>query len=405
MWKRQLNTVYANFIFFALPLPRFTKICKLRVNRKFGAKIIPPLINNIRKLFTMSFDAEKQLAIAAVRRASYLTEKVFNQLIKEKSAAGALTKDDKSPVTIGDFGAQAIVISMLKDAFPNDPIVGEEDSDFLRENTQTCSRVWELVQETIQHATEYKELGQIKSAEEMMSIIDQGSYHGGRNGRMWTLDPIDGTKGFLRGAQYAICLALIENGKPVVSAIGCPNLPYDFNQPETSPKGIIMSAVRNHGCFQYSLHNEKLEPVQVHMQDVQNTKDSKFCEGVEAGHSMQGTQEEIAKYLGITRGPTKMDSQAKYASLARGDGDIYLRLPTKMTFEEKIWDHAGGSLLVEEAGGVVSDMFGKPLDFGVGRTLKNNNGVIAAYKGIFEKVIEATAAVTSKDPHFQKVAQ
>ncbi|EPX73684.1 3',5'-bisphosphate nucleotidase/inositol-1,4- bisphosphate 1-phosphatase [Schizosaccharomyces octosporus yFS286] len=350
----------------------------------------------------MNFQLEKEIAVIAVRRASYLTEKVFNQLIKEKSAAGAHSKEDKSPVTIGDFGAQAVVIALLKDAFPKDPIVGEEDADYLRSNKDTCSRVWSLVQESIQQSKERQELGQIKDAEQMLSIIDQGNYTGGREGRMWTLDPIDGTKGFLRGAQYAICLSLIENGKPMVSAISCPNLPFDFKQPETSHKGVIMSAIRGQGSFQYALHDLTAKPTQVHMKDVQDPKESKFCEGVEAGHSMQGTQEEIAKKLGIVYGPTKMDSQAKYVSLARGDGDIYLRLPTSMAFEEKIWDHAGGSLLVEEAGGVVSDMFGKPLDFGVGRTLKNNNGVIAAYKGIFKNVIDATAAITSQDPHFKK---
>jgi 3'(2'), 5'-bisphosphate nucleotidase len=45
-----------------------------------------------------------------------------------------------------------------------------------------------------------------------LDAINLGAYAGGPHGRHWTLDPVDGTKGFLRGGQYAICLALIEDG-------------------------------------------------------------------------------------------------------------------------------------------------------------------------------------------------
>lgn len=115
-----------------------------------------------------------------------------------------------------------------------------------------------------------------------------------------------------------------------------------------------------------------------------------FCESVEAGHSSQGTNAQIAKYLGIATQSVRMDSQAKYASVARADGDIYLRLPVgDGSYEEKIWDHASGCLLVEEAGGVVSDAKGRPLDFSAGRTLKNNKGVVAAHKDIHATVIKA----------------
>ena len=42
--------------------------------------------------------------------------------------------------------------------------------------------------------------------------------------RIWVLDPIDGTKGFMRGEHYCIALALLVNGKPTLSVMGCPNL-------------------------------------------------------------------------------------------------------------------------------------------------------------------------------------
>jgi 3'(2'), 5'-bisphosphate nucleotidase len=58
-----------------------------------------------------------------------------------------------------------------------------------------------------------------------------------RPDRYWTLDPIDGTKGFLRGDQYAIALALVEHGEVVLGVLGCPNLP----NPDGS-RGAIFAA-------------------------------------------------------------------------------------------------------------------------------------------------------------------
>lgn len=62
-----------------------------------------------------------------------------------------------------------------------------------------------------------------------------------------------------------------------------------------------------------------------------------FCESVEAAHSDHSTNAKIAKELGIVKESVRMDSQAKYCSIARGDGDVYLRLPVSASYEEKIW--------------------------------------------------------------------
>jgi 3'-phosphoadenosine 5'-phosphosulfate (PAPS) 3'-phosphatase len=65
---------------------------------------------------------------------------------------------------------------------------------------------------------------------------------------MWALDPVDGTKGFLRGGQFAVCLALIVDSKVVVGVIGCPNLLADPGD-ESSGNGVIFSAVIGEGAF------------------------------------------------------------------------------------------------------------------------------------------------------------
>jgi len=95
------------------------------------------------------------------------------------------------------------------------------------------------------------------------------------------------------------------------------------------------------------------------------------------------------KVLGITADPVPMDSQAKYAVLAAGGGEINLRLisPSQPNYVERIWDQAAGSICVEEAGGRVSDLDGKPLNFSHGRTLAANRGVLATNGRVHEVLL------------------
>ena len=88
-----------------------------------------------------------------------------------------------------------------------------------------------------------------------------------------------------------------------------------------------------------------------------------------------------------------MDSQVKYGVVASGDAEIYLRLPTRVGYVEKIWDHAAGAIVVEEAGGRASDMYGAPLDFTQGRRLEKNRGVIVTNGAIHDRVIEAVSTL------------
>ncbi len=92
--------------------------------------------------------------------------------------------------------------------------------------------------------------------------------------------------------------------------------------------------------------------------------------------------------LGITQPSLRLDSQAKYGVVARGDAAIYLRLPSPRTpeYRERIWDHAAGALIVEEAGGRVTDALGTDLDFSRGRQLSQNRGIVVS-NGFLHSVI------------------
>ncbi|KAJ1814543.1 3'(2'),5'-bisphosphate nucleotidase [Coemansia sp. RSA 2598] len=322
---------------------------------------------------------ERAVAIEAVERASKVCQSVFKRLVAEET----LTKNDKSPVTVADFGAQAVVNSILEKHFPQDPIVGEEDSKDLQGDQGRALR--EKVVELVNTATQAP-----MSTNEVLRAIDRGQYAGGPKGRHWTLDPIDGTKGFLRGEQFAVCLALIIDGKVRLGVLGCPNLPYEMDKPE-GERGVLMVAVEGQGAFQRRLSADSSESeTPIRVADVADTKDAVFCESVESGHTSHGDNANIAKLLNITKPSVRMDSQCKYAAIARGDANIMLRLPSSSTYVEKIWDHGAGNIIISEAGGRVGDINGNPLDFSAGRTLRaNDGGVIAASAKIFDAVIQA----------------
>jgi len=347
----------------------------------------------------MSYRKELKIAELAVLRAALLTQRVFHE-----KAKGTLSKDDKSPVTIGDFGAQALIIHAIRHNFPTDAIIGEEEASSLRENKSLADQIWELVNSTKleDQASEEQLGGGIRCESDMLRAIDEGQSPGGGRGRIWALDPIDGTKGFLRGGQYAVCLALIEDGHVKVGVLACPNLPVDDSAPLSADvgdqsgegRGVLFSSVLGSGATSRPLGRGALEKgQQIYMKEVPDITHATFCESVEAGHSSHGDQAEIAKKLGITGVSVRMDSQAKYGSIARGAGDLYLRLPVRADYVEKIWDHAAGDLIVREAGGHVTDAEGRRLDFSKGRTLTENKGVVAAPKAIHEQVLNAVRSV------------
>ena len=97
----------------------------------------------------------------------------------------------------------------------------------------------------------------------------------------------------------------------------------------------------------------------------------------------------IVEAFGGPAQPVRLDSQCKYAVVARGQADAYLRMPTSRTYVEKIWDHAAGSIIATEAGAVVTDITGAALDFTHGRQLETNRGVVCAVPHVHGRIIEA----------------
>jgi 3'(2'), 5'-bisphosphate nucleotidase len=320
-----------------------------------------------------------QTAVRAVRQAAALM-----RLIQRETVVSSLTKIDKSPVTVADFASQAIIGRVLSQAFPDIPLVAEEISTVLRDpgGENTLAQVTQYAGKVIPETT----------LESVCEWIDLGGGDAGK--RFWVLDPIDGTKGFLRGDQYVVALALVEDGLPQIGVLGCPNL-RDASTPDMEGTGSVVLAVRGQGAWSASMEEGDDQWKQLRVSSRSDPSQARLLRSFEAGHTNVSQIDKLADWLGVRVDPVRMDSQAKYAVLAAGGGEVMIRLLSadRLDYREKIWDQAAGAIILEEAGGRVSDLSGEPLDFSQGRTLENNRGVLATNGLLHEKVLQGLIAV------------
>ncbi|PKA57133.1 SAL1 phosphatase [Apostasia shenzhenica] len=331
-----------------------------------------------------SFSSSYEKELAAAKKAASLAARLCQSVQKSILQSDVQSKADKTPVTIADYdshlgiyysaGSQALVSLVLKMELPLDSfsLVAEEDSGDLRNDgaQETLRRITKLVNETLAADGSYNVS---PSEADVLDAIDSGKSEGGSHGRHWVLDPIDGTKGFLRGDQYAVALALLEEGKVVLGVLACPNLPL---APISST--YVHSFASEVGCL--------------------------FSARIGAGTHMQSLDGSIPTMkLGVQAPPVRIDSQVKYGALSRGDGAIYLRFPRK-GYREKIWDHAAGFIVVTaysvwsaEAGGVVTDAAGNDLDFSKGRHLDLDTGIICTNRKLMPLLLEAVQGLPFLD--------
>ncbi len=326
---------------------------------------------------------QRRVAVDAVRLAAAACTSVQHTM----TSASATSKSDASPVTVADLASQAIVVDRVWRHFPGATVVAEEDASQVSVDAELRSLVARLAQQ----ADEAR----------LVELLN----HGQRDGRLaggeyWVLDPVDGTKGFLRREQFAVCLALMDaTHRPVLSVLASPNW---------TPGGLLLVAERGAGTESLPLvasssssssSSVRGVPVRVrpHSGDgdlselvVTQSLDSSTLNGDEIGA--------VLAELGVRRATLPLDSATKYAAVATGAASIYLRMPNRADYFEKVWDHAAGVLVVEEAGGVVSDVNGAPLDFAHGRTLARNRGIVATSGAALHARTLAAIAASCKAP-------
>lgn len=323
----------------------------------------------------MKLAPENQVALEALRAACRVCRAV---------AAGsfdAVSKADASPVTIADFASQAVIVARLRAHLGEPVIIGEESADELRGDRARLDAVVAAARVAWPDA----------DRDGVLAAIDAGAQRP-THGPYWTLDPIDGTKGFLRREQYAVCLARVDGDAPVVGLLGCPNLPRDPSRgvDRADAEGSVYVVEADGPVFELGVDDDVAREVPragaIGSEIIATVS-------VESGHTKLDHVDAILRHLGRPSRTIRCDSQAKYALVARGQAHVYLRVPTDPTRVELVWDHAAGAAIAARTGMRVTDLRGAPLDFSTPPRLAKNVGILCAHPGIHGELVAAIAAL------------
>jgi len=273
----------------------------------------------------VAYDKELSLAVDLVKQASKITE-----WFRSKNSSSFIKKDD-SPVTLADFASQIFIISSIKKYFPEDQIIAEEESSvFIDSDAENIiKKCYTSLKITFE-----------KNLKETLN------YRGSSSKRQWTVDPIDGTKGFQKGLAYAIGMGFMVQAEPTICAIGVPN----YKNTTLS----IFSAEKNHGA-KVSFGDQNFTKIRV--SNKKEIKKFRIC------HSLRYNKPwvlDFARSLGITNF-VPLDSMAKLCMVADGSSELYIK-PMNM-LRSFTWDFLPGELLVKEAGGMITDIKGNPIQY------------------------------------------
>jgi 3'(2'), 5'-bisphosphate nucleotidase len=281
------------------------------------------------------------------------------------------------PVTIADYGAQAIVCQAIQAAFPDDAIIAEEGGEQFStlisatDQQEIADLIGAVLGEavTIDQSVKWLEYGQDREAE-----------------RTWVIDPIDGTKGFIALRQYVVAIGILTNKQVTGGVMAAPGYLH----------GGMIFYTGNGAAFAEPLEGGSSRQLQA----SQRTDPATIIalESFVKSHASQDLMAQVREIAGIGSAQIeRIDSQEKYARVAAGDADLYLRLPRiTSTRPHMIWDHAAGTAIVQAAGGKVSDVDGSPLDFSLGRTLAKNTGMIVANPAIHDRLVQAALQVQAQ---------
>ncbi len=315
-----------------------------------------------------------QPILAAARDAAQLCRLVQEKyLVASAKASGAGTE----PVTIADYGSQAIICRALQAHYPDDAVVAEESGEqFLQlvsaeQRKQVLSLLAQILREPV-------------SAADLVAWLDFGVDRSAA--RTWVIDPIDGTKGFLARRHYVVAIGLLREGQVSEGIVAAPGYKDGVGALFYTRDGASFRAPLSAGAG-----------VRVTVSQRHEVEDYIVVQSYERYHASKSRMGRARDYAGL--GAVKLlelDSMEKYALVACGDADLYMRLPRQgSAYAHKIWDHAAGVALVRNAGGTITDLDGGPLDFSQGETLPNA-GLIASNGAFHERVVAAVQRVMAE---------
>jgi 3'(2'), 5'-bisphosphate nucleotidase len=313
--------------------------------------------------------------LAAVRQAAQLCIEVQKRHIVKHEKVG------HEPVTIADYGSQAIICRALKAHYPDDAVMSEESGrQFMAlVNDEQRAQITALINEVI---------GENVDEDTVRAWLDQGKSTDAP--RTWVIDPIDGTKGFLAQRHYVNAVGILQDRVPVGGVLGAPAYPGQYNG------GALLYALDGEAFIESLMPSDDRRPMTVSAQA--DMAQLRALESVEKGHAGLTRLARAREIAGMDNHLVEQaDSMEKYGRVAAGDADVYMRLPRLgSTRPHNIWDHAPGVAILEAAGGKATDVDGSPLDFGEGNALKNY-GVIASNGTQHDALLEAVSKLLEEE--------
>lgn len=189
--------------------------------------------------------------------------------------------------------------------------------------------------------------------------------------RVWIVDPLDGTKDFVgRTGEFAVMVGLAVRGEPVVGAV-------------CQPLGMrLFHASRGRGAL---LEEPGAAPRALR---VSRTADPAAMRLVVTRSHRYKQIDDIVRLLGITREHPLGSVGLKASALATAAADLYVHYAPGT----KEWDTCAPGLILAEAGGAMTDAFGRPLPYNR-RDVRRRRGVLASNGAIHDRLVALLATV------------
>jgi len=309
-----------------------------------------------------------QQIIDAVRLAAELCRRV------QQTQVISSEKPGEGPVTIADYGSQAILCRAISKAYPNDAILAEEQA------AQFLAGVADSQRASIVNLVNAMLNEKISEAD----IVGWLEYGRGRAAeRTWAIDPLDGTNGYLAARRYTIAAGLLVNSQAVEAVMGSPGYP------DPGAQGKLFFTVDGAAYMQSMTGGQ---PQRIYVSDRTAADGVIAVESFETLHADHTFISRVyeASRIKLIRAE-RVDGQDKYCMVACGDADVYLRVSPDRNYRHKTWDHAAGVALVQAAGGMVTDLDGAPIDFSPGSTLRNRF-IVVSNRQIHQNVLDGLRA-------------
>jgi 3'(2'),5'-bisphosphate nucleotidase len=192
--------------------------------------------------------------------------------------------------------------------------------------------------------------------------------------RVWIIDPIDGTAGFIKqDGDFAIQIGLAEKGIPVAGVVYLP-----FHE-------TLYYASKGSGAFMI-LKDGELR----HLAVSSKTEFSEMIMAYSRNHPSKGIMKILGNF-GFADGMQRGSVGLKIGLIAESICDIYIHLSPRTKF----WDTCAPQIILEEAGGRLTDIFGEPVHYDVA-DVQNYGGILASNGVSHEKAIEKLRPVLNE---------